>query len=175
MRRHVGVVFALSLAVGACNSSGGGATPTAQRSSSTSGGTTATDPCALLTQAEVSAVLGVPVGAGSSASDPHECTWLYPPGGVPTHQASIGIVSGNTLAGYCDVPSNSGLGLTVTQVSGVGESACLTEMSGLAAGTNLTFLRSGRVFVTSVALPGSDHAALLAADTKLALDALARL
>jgi hypothetical protein len=144
-------------------------------SSGGGGGTSVTGPCSLLTQAEVSAVVGQAVGPGSNASDSHACDWQYPADGVPTVQASIGFDDGS-LASYCEVPSDSGLGISIVQVSGVGDGACFIEMAGLASGSNLTFAKGGQVYATSAILgPNATSAAIQAAATSLALDALARL
>jgi hypothetical protein len=136
------------------------------------------DPCTLLTQAEVSAALGVSVGAGSAAEgESHGCTWVYAPSnGVPTAQANIDIEVGSSFASLCDVPSSSALGLTIVQVSGVGDGACFSTMAGLGAGSNLTFQKGGQAYTVSVILPfGTPDAAIEAADKTLALDAVARL
>ena len=100
------------------------------------------DPCSLLTQAEVSAAVGQPVGPGSSADDPKRCDWQYPADGVPNIKATIGIEDGD-LSGMCDVPSNSDLGISVDQVTGVGDGACFIGMAGLRAGANLVFSKGG--------------------------------
>ena len=74
------------------------------------------------------------------------------------------------------MPSSSGLGISITQVSGVGDGACFIEMAGLAAGSNLTFAKGGQVFTTAVILgPNATSATIQAANKSLALDALARL
>lgn len=158
----------------------GGAVQTAaaasQAASSGGGGSASvTGPCSLLTQAEVSAVVGQAVGPGSNATDSHECDWQYPADGIPTVQVSIGFEDGS-LASFCDVPSSSALGISITQVNDVGDGACFIEMAGLAAGSNLTFAKGGQVFTTSVILgPNATSAAIQAANKSLALDALARL
>jgi hypothetical protein len=132
------------------------------------------DPCSLLTQAEVSAAVGQPVGPGSSADDSKSCDWQYPADGVPNIQATIGIEDGD-LSGMCDVPSNSDLGISVDPVSGVGDGACFIQMAGLRAGANLVVSKGGQVFSTSVALPASATISQVEdADKALALDALGR-
>jgi len=183
----VGAVSLVLLACGTAASSptAGGGTG-AQGGSASSGPTVATgggggtvgDPCALLTQAEVSAALGVSVGAGSAAEgESHGCTWVYAPSnGVPTAQANIDILVGTSFASLCNVPSSSALGITIVQVSGVGDGACFTTMAGLGAGTNLTFEKGGQVYSVSAVLPsGATDAAIEAADRMLALDAIAKL
>jgi len=181
----VGAVSLVLLACGSAASSpttGGGTG--AQGGGASSGPTVATgggavgDPCALLTQAEVSAALGVSVDAGSAAEgESHGCTWVHASSsGLPTAQANIDILVGTSFASLCNVPSSSALGITVVQVSGVGEGACFTTMAGLGAGTNLTFEKGGQVYSVSAVLPsGATDAAIEAADRMLALDAIARL
>jgi hypothetical protein len=184
------VIVGAALLVGACSSAatpgssaptgaGGGATAAPGQATSAGGGgggATVSDPCSLLTQAEISTVVGQPFGAGSNADDPKSCDWQYPADGVPTIQAMI-TIEGGTLSDYCGMPSSTALGLTITQVVGVGDGACFTEIAGLGAGTNLTFSKNGQVFSVSGSLLGPDgtSAELLAADKVLALDALARL
>jgi hypothetical protein len=171
------VVVGTALLVGACSSVGtpGSSAPTGAGGSGGGGGATVSDPCTLLTQAEVSTVVGQPVGSGSNADDPKSCDWQYPADGVPTIQVMV-TIEGGTLSDYCGMPSSSALGLTITQVTGVGDGACLTEMVGLGAGTNLTFSKDGQVFSVGALLgPDATSAELLAADKALALDALARL
>ncbi|HMJ80161.1 MAG TPA: hypothetical protein VK592_03890, partial [Candidatus Dormibacteraeota bacterium] len=81
-----------------------------------------------------------------------------------------------SFASLCNVPSSSALGITIVQVSGVGDGACFTTMAGLGAGTNLTFEKGGQVYSVSAVLPsGATDAAIEAADRMLALDAIAKL
>lgn len=188
------VFLAAALLAGACTTSIGATTgPTGAGAGTGPGAATApgqataaaggggggaanlSDPCSLLTQAEVSAIVGKPVGPGSNATDPKVCDWQYPATGVPTVQATVGI-EGGALSDMCGTPSNPGLGLTITQVSGVGDGACFQELAGFGAGTNLTFGKSGHTFQTGVVLgPNATSAQLLDADKALALDAVARL
>ena len=186
------MVVVAGLLIGACSGAatpapsapagagdGTGAVPSASAQTTSSGGggagASVGDPCSLLTQAEVSAVVGQPVGPGSSADDPKRCDWQYPVGNVPTVQASIGIEDG-TLADMCGTKSNPALGLTITPVSGVGDGACFQELAGLSSGTNLTFGKNGHTFQTGVVLgSNATSAQILDADKTLALDALARL
>ncbi|MGZ4296352.1 MAG: hypothetical protein ACXVVK_04810 [Solirubrobacteraceae bacterium] len=95
---------------------------------------------------------------------------------MPTAQANIDINVGTSFASLCDHPSSSALGITIVQVSGVGDGACFITMAGLGAGTNLTFEKGGQVYSVSVDLPfGTPAATIQAADKMLALDAVARL
>jgi hypothetical protein len=139
------------------------------------GGGTVSDPCSLLTQAEVSAVVGQPVGPGTKDIEPKECDWQYPADAVPSIQVSITTETGNTLADLCG-PGSSALGLTVTAVSGVGDGACFETLAGLGAGTNLTFAKGGNVFTVATVLgPNATPDAILAADKALALAAIGHL
>lgn len=183
--RPLSVAFAgLVLAVAACNGTSqtttaptgaaaatGGAGATAG-SGGGGGGGTASDPCTLLTQTEVSAVVGQSVGAGTKDVEPNECDWQYPPDAVPSIQVSITIETGNALADLCG-PGNSALGLTVTTVGGVGDGACFEQLAGLGAGNNLTFSKGSGVYtIAAVIGPNATADAIEAADKALALDAL---
>jgi hypothetical protein len=184
LRLISGLAFALTLAAcggtgtatpTATSAGGGGGQTTAPGGGGGGGGATVTDPCTLLTQAEVTAVVGQPVGPGAKDIEPNECDWQYPADGVPSIQASITIETGNTLADLCG-PGNSALGLTVTTVGGVGDGACFVQLAGLGAGTNLTFSTHGQVFTVATILgPSATVAAIEAADKALALAALARI
>jgi hypothetical protein len=173
---------ALVLAVGACNgtsqatsapTAAAGATSGAGAASgSGGGGGTASDPCTLLTQAEISTVVGQQVSAGAKDIEPNECDWQYPPDAVPSIQVSITIQTGNTLADLCG-PGNPSLGLTVSTVSGVGDGACFAQLAGLGAGTNLTFSKGSGVYtIAAIIGPNAAADAIEAADKALALDAL---
>lgn len=185
--RLVALAFVVVL-VGACSggattasngpaaSAGGGSTAAASSAAAGGGGAPVSDPCALLAQADVSQVVGKPVGPGTTDIDPRECDWQYPPNGVPQVQASITIEVGSTFADLCGEPISSGLGFSVTQVSGVGDGACFSSAEGLAAGDNLTFAKGDQVFtVTSVLGSGSTIDQIEAADKALALAALGHL
>jgi hypothetical protein len=133
------------------------------------------DPCSLLTQAEVSAALGVSVGAGDSASDSHAFDWTYtPPNGlVPTAQASIVIDFGTPFSSLCGAPSNAALGITIVQVGGVGDGACYDEIQGL--GTTMIFEKGGQAFSVSASLGAAPNTTVEADEKTLSLDAVARL
>jgi hypothetical protein len=158
-------------------SAGAVGSPSGSAAASSAAGASVSDPCSLLTQAEVSAALGVSVGTGGPAQgESHGCGWQYPPSGVPTEQAMITIDVGTPFAHLCGAPSNAAAGITVVQVSGVGDGACYVTMAGLSAGTNLTFEKGGQSYSVSVILPyGTPDATVEAANKTLALDAVARL
>jgi hypothetical protein len=140
------------------------------------GGSSVTDPCTLLTQAEVTSVVGKPVGPGSSADNPNSCDFQYPAEGVPDIQAGVDFIDG-TLDDVCsDVAGASAMGMTIEPISGLGDGACFIYVGKLRAGSTLTFSRNGRLFQTFADLgPSSSTADMKAADTTLAQDALARL
>jgi hypothetical protein len=159
---------------GAC--SAGTTSSNSPAASTGGGGAQVTDPCALLTQADVSQVVGKPVGPGTKQLDPRECDWQYPPNDVPQVQASITIEVGSTFADLCGEPISSGLGITVTQLSGVGDGACFSAAEGLSAGDNLTFTKGAQVFTVTVVLgSGTTADQIEAADKALALAALGHL
>jgi len=191
------LMAALSLvavvALGAC-SSAGGANPTAAAGGATSGagagggagtgggagagagGAAPSDPCSLLTQAEASAAIGKPVGAGSNATDSHECEWDYPNSDSPTASGSITIQDGD-LASYCGKPSDPALGLIIEPVANLGDGgACFTYVSTTTVGSNLTFSKNGHVYTTAAYFGGGTPIATVkAADIALATAALTHL
>jgi hypothetical protein len=157
-----------TIAAGATN----GAGATAGSGGGGCGGGTASDPCTLLTQAEISGVVGQQVSAGTKDIEPNECDWQYPADAVPSIQVQITIEVGNTLADLCG-PGDSALGLTVTTVGGVGDGARFAQLAGLGAGTNLTFSKGSGVYtVVAILGPSATPDAIEAADKALALDAL---
>jgi hypothetical protein len=184
--RQLSLAFAaMVLAVAACSGTSQATTAPTSAAGATSGagatagsgggggsGGTVSDPCTLLTQAEISTVVGQQVGAGTKDVEPNECDWQYPPDAVPSIQVSITIETGNTLADLCG-PGDSALGLTVTTVGGVGDGACFEQLAGLGAGTNLTFSKGTGVYTIAAVLGRNATAdAIEAADKALALDAL---
>jgi len=189
------LMAALSLvavvALGACSSAGGGANPTAAAGGATSGtggggagngagagagGAAPSDPCSLLTQAEASAAIGKPVGAGSNATDSHECEWDYPNSDSPTASGTITIQDGD-LASYCGKPSDPALGLVIEPVANLGDGgACFTYVSTTTIGSNLTFSKNGHVYTTAAYFGGGTPIATVkAADIALATAALTHL
>ena len=148
---QVGLAVALAGLLVACGSSvstpttgtgggGGGTTPGAtasQGGGGGGGGGSSSDPCSLLTADQISAAVGLTFGAGDSGGDTHSCDWAHIENQLPTTQV---IVSTNEDTGLCDEGSSSALGITVTQLSGIGDKACLTA-TGL--GTDLTFYKGG--------------------------------
>ncbi len=190
MRRIRDLIVATTIAglVAACSSSGspapspsaagGGASqaptaPTVQASGVAASGASVADPCSLLTPAQVSAVIGLPVGPGDSGGDTHLCDWSHPDSnGVPDAQV---LLSTNEDPGLCDEGSSTTLGITLTQVPGVGDRACMTQAAGLQVGDNLTFYKGALGFSVSATGKAANVANELARDTALAHDVLSNL
>ena len=101
------------------------------------GGANLSDPCSLVTQQEVSTAIGESVGAGTNSQDSHACNWFYPNNDSATG-AGITIQDGD-LASYCGKGSNPALGLTIEQLSGIGDGACFTYVGTTTVGANLTW------------------------------------
>ena len=123
------------------------------------------DPCSLLTTAQVSSATGWTVSKGDSAGDTHSCTWLTAGGSV--------IVDDNEGPGLCDSGSSSALGITVTQISGLGTKACVIDATGLSA--NLTFYQGPLGFTVTVGGGNLSRSNLQAIEQKLAADVLSNL
>jgi hypothetical protein len=139
------------------------------------GAANVTDPCALLTQADVSAALGKQFGPGSSADNPDSCVFQYPAEGQSQIDAGINFAQGS-LADICNDPGASALGLSIETVSGIGDGACFVHVGKLRAGSSLTFAKGGRLFQTFALLPaGATPDDTKAADTALAKAAVAHL
>ena len=140
------------------------------------GAATVTDPCKLLTQAEVSTVVGKQVGPGSSANNPNSCDFQYPADGYPDIEAGINFTDGS-LDDYCsDIAGASAMGMTIEPVDGLGDGACFTYVGKLQVGSSLTFAKGGRLFQTFALLgSGTPASDMKAAATSLAQDALAHL
>jgi Protein of unknown function (DUF3558) len=191
-------VFAALFVLAACTSSGS-ATPTpigngsssTTAASSTPGSSTAPastanptannanqvpQACSLLTPAQVSSIIGKPVGPGGTPSDGHMCDYTYnDPSGSSFVTASITVNEDIRLFDNVKYGTNSALGFTVTKVNGVGDDAYLT-----AAGIGVPFLdfRKGNLaFQTSMQASGTLAASFPPAtqeqmDQQLALAAL---
>jgi hypothetical protein len=131
---------------------GGSAATQAANAGGGGGGANLSDPCSLVTQQEVSTAIGESVVAGTNAQDSHECNWFYPNNDSVTG-ASITIQDGD-LASYCGKPSDPALGLTIEQLSGIGDGACFTYVGTTTVGANLTFVKNGHVFTTTAYFGG---------------------
>jgi hypothetical protein len=190
--RSLAAALLVGLLASACGSSGATATPTpaggggggsgaptsgapASAATAAPGGGSSGDPCALLTQAEVSAAVGAAVGAGTPSGS-RGCAWQSPATGLPSEQATFTIDVGTPFAGLCGGTSNAAAGITITQLSGIGDGACYSAIVGLGASRNITFEKNGQAYTVAVVLPvGASDAAIQAADKTLALNALGRL
>jgi len=97
-----------------------------------------TDACPLLTQAEVSAVVGVSVGAGSHITPTYlkSCTWA-PPGGATVQFASVLLAlepaaswesAKAMLQSVANSPSAKKGGVTMTPASGIGDDALYSSV-----------------------------------------------
>jgi len=166
---------ATSPAATAGGSGGGNPTSNPTAASSTGGGggsASASNPCSLLTSAQISAAVGQTFGAGDTGGDIHECTWIHPNvNGLPDDQV---LVTVNEGPGLCDEGSNAALGVTNTPVDGVGDKACVGSLTGLPA--VLTFYKGGGTGF-SVSASGKDIplASQPAVDTVLAKEMAANL
>ena len=107
----------------------------------------ATDPCSLLTPAQVSAVLGVNVGAGKSLVST-VCEWTAPnqAPGVAAKKVTVTLQKPQAFA-YAKMPVNS-KSITKTAVSGIGVDAVYGTTAGQLA--TLTVKKGDVVFVVRV-------------------------
>lgn len=188
--RHLAAAMALAGLIAACGSSAGStvgpvtvtsATPGGAATSSSGstpgeGGGVSTpqatklpdnaaypaDPCTLLTTDQVKSVTGLAVADGDSGGDTHSCGWVASNGQV--------LVTDNEDAGQCDVPSSSALGITVTKISGLGDKACITSMTGL--GTILNLYQGSLGFSVSVTGEGVPDSSVQNVEKQLATDLL---
>ncbi len=82
------------------------------------GGGSLTDACALLTEAQVTAALGVTVGAGAPPGPgQHSCLWSDKD---VTYTVELSITDGGV---FNDTEGGSMSGITITKVSGIGDAA----------------------------------------------------
>jgi hypothetical protein len=105
----------------------------------------APDPCSLLTQAQVSAALGVEVGAGRLVV-PKLCEWTA--AGQSTAGAKRLLVTLQDPRTFVYAQMQVGHGITKTPVSGVGDEAVSGTTPGLA--TVLTVKKGNVVFVVHI-------------------------
>jgi hypothetical protein len=105
------------------------------------------DPCSLLTPAQVSAVLGVNVGAGNRLAS-KVCDWSASgqPAGTSAKKVTVTLLDAQGFAAT-KMPVNS-KGITKTPVSGVGDDAVFGTTSGLA--TTLSVKKGDFFFVVRV-------------------------
>jgi hypothetical protein len=175
-------IVALAFVFEACGSSSGGSTALKGDGGSTGkdGGTTGHDsgplstctvsdegngcndtscPCTLLTQDQVSAALGVTVGAPDNGTgkggDPHSCVWTYQAAAPSTDKVTVYLTTNidpPSFESTCDNKATNGL--TITPVSGVGDVACYTIVADM-LGTNLTFQKNCWAYTVSIAATGT--------------------
>jgi hypothetical protein len=137
------------------------------------GGANVTDPCTLLTQAEVTAVVGKQVKPGSSADNPKSCDFESVGGDGVDFVAGVNFADGS-LNDFC-ASDGSGVGMSIEPVSGIGDGACFIHVGTVAVGSSLTFSKAGRLFQTFDVLAGVPIADIKTADTALAQKVLAHL
>jgi len=140
-------------------------------SSSAGGGTPANDACSLLTQAQVSAVLGVAVGAGQRVvpNGPKMCGWSEAGGSTLTRKKVVFTISNTNAFTRGKTPFT---GITKTPVSGIGDDAYYVTASGL--GTTLNVKKGNAAFSISVHGSGFSVDQIKAMEKTLAQHVLAR-
>jgi hypothetical protein len=115
-------------------------------------------PCTLLTQDQVSAAVGVMVGAPDNGTgkggDPNNCVWTYQ-GSASTDKVTVYLttnVDPPSFEATCGgKPSN---GVKTTAVSGVGDTACYTVIAE-GIGTDLNFQKNCWAYSISIAATGT--------------------
>ena len=125
---------------------GGAASPGGATGSATVG---ALDPCGLLTQAEVAAATGEPVGAGVSQNDGQQCQWEY---ADPNDQFS-GLDASFALNADPEAwrEAQQG-GPLIKAVSGVGDEAYFIEAGNVVI---LDFRKGSQLFEVGMNVAGS--------------------
>ncbi len=133
--------------------------------------TAADDACALLTQAQVSAVLGVTVEPGKRlvASSPLYCGWSEP--GGPTLTAKKVVLTLMTTRQF-DLGKTPMQGTTKTPVSGIGDDAYSVTAPGL--GTALSVRKGSFLFQVKVGGAGFSADKIKAMERTLALEVLTK-
>jgi hypothetical protein len=128
-----------------------------------------TDPCALLTPAQVSAVVGVTVGAGQPIGTTG-CQWSTATQGNPTNAPVRATLALWDAAAFADMKTPLP-GFTKTPASGIGEDAVYATARTL---TTLGVKKGNVAFVIRLyGVPGQDKQ--MATEKALALDVLAAL
>ena len=131
-RHSIGLVFRALCVLAACGSYA-------------SYGAPASDPCSLLTPAQVSAVLGVDVEAGHRIAA-KACEWSAP--GQPTPNAKKVTVNVQDARAFEYAKMPVGHGITKTPASGIGDDAVYSTTPSL--GPVLTVKKAGVAFVVHV-------------------------
>jgi hypothetical protein len=127
-----------------------------------------TDACSLLTQAQVSAVLGVNVGPGQNLT-PKMCHWSEPGQTGPKRKGAMLVLQDAQAFAYAKMPV--GNGITKVPVSGIGDDAVYGTTPGFP--TVLTVKKGNLTFVVHVS--GFPDDQIKAKEKTLALDVLAKL
>ena len=125
---------------------GGSVSPSAATGSAPAG---ALDPCALLTQGEVAAATGEPVGAGVSQNDGQQCQWEYadPADQFSGLDASIAINADPEA--WREAQQGGPL---IKKVSGVGDEAYFTEAGNVVI---LDFRKGNQLFQVGMNVAGN--------------------
>lgn len=181
MRRSLIVVGFVMGLVAACSGSAATGAPqasgtqasatqvaTGAAAATTTGAPKALEACSLITADEVAAVLGKPVDPGAvPAPGAHSC--IFVDSAKATDSVEISITS---VADF--KPTKKSIsGLTITQVSGIGDDAYYVS---LGAGMVTLNVRKGQTtFATSVRLKGASDTQLMAAEKTLAMSVLGRI
>jgi hypothetical protein len=140
-------------------------------------GTPPDDACSLLTQARVSSVLGVSVGAGQpiSPTNPRTCGWSQPNDANHTGKRVVfdvfGPIGKLTPMDRFTNGKTPIKGITKTPVSGIGDDAYFITTPGL--GTGLNVKKGNSVF--QIRVYGFSQDQIEAMEKALAQDALAKL
>jgi hypothetical protein len=104
------------------------------------------DPCALLSQAQVSAVLGVQVGEGRRVA-PTLCEWAVPGEAPSIRQKKVTVII-VTAQGFAAAKMPVGQGTTKVPASGIGDEAVFGTTAKLL--TNLTVKKGDFYFAVAI-------------------------
>jgi hypothetical protein len=130
------------------------------------------DACSLLTQDQVSAVLGISVGAGQHIvpSNPKMCGWAVPGGPILTAKKVVLIINTTTAFTRGKTPIT---GITMTPVNDIGDDAYYVTASG--PGTTLNVKKGSAAFSISVKGTGFSVEQVKQMEKTLAQDVLTKL
>ena len=125
---------------------GGAGSPGGATGSTTVG---ALDPCALLTQAEVAAATGEPVGAGVSQNDGQQCQWEYADSTDQFSGLDASFAINADPEAWREAQQGGPL---IKTVSGVGDEAYFTEAGNVVI---LDFRKGSQLFQVGMNVAGS--------------------
>lgn len=151
------------------SSSAGSCTPSPNACSGTC------NPCTRLPDAQVASIMGVSLSPGTQytkegGGDGHTCSWIqYSERGLPLVQV---VLTANMTNPHCG--EKSGHGVTITQVSGVGDEACYSQMQGMGAAL-LSFRKGCSAYSFAITAPKLDEPTIEAKEKSLALAVLPNL